>query len=152
MDEKKVKKVKTLADLPLPDMGSVDLPRGDTVLRIPIRAISLEDSEKIDEQFKSPQAPRKFDKKGDFTDNGKPGWYFDDTDPVFKEQMAALATEQNHALVLAGIGIELEGATAAEKWENLRKHLTVGDLAIVQNAVLTLSNMTDEMIDAAKNS
>lgn len=145
-----VKVVKTLADLEIPESGTVDLPRGDHSLRIPIKAITLEEQEEMQKDYKSPSPPRNFDKTGKKTADGKPGFYFDTDDPVYRQQIEDTQFAQTRAMAIAGLDIPLEGDDIDEKWNSIRKKLTVGDLVIIMEAILELSNVSSEEVEEAK--
>jgi hypothetical protein len=146
------REVKTLTDFTLPEGGTVDIPRGDEPLRVPIKAISLELQEHMDDKFKLPPPPRKFDKKGQYTDTGRPGFYVDAQDPLYVEQVEAVNTERVKAMMIEGLGVEIPGKDYEEKWSALKKRLTIGDLAMILEGIMEISNISDSKVEEAKNS
>jgi hypothetical protein len=147
-----VKQVKSLDDLSLPESGTVDIPRGSSFLRVPIKAISLSEQEALTEEYKTPGPPKKMDKTGQKTDSGKPGLYFDPDDPVYLRLIDEINTKQSRALAIKGIDITIEGESLEDKWAALSQRLTVGDLTMILGAILELSNISDEKVDEAKKS
>lgn len=144
-----IKPVKSLDDLMLPEKSSVDLTRGDDVLRVPIQAVSLEEQEKLMEKYKSPSPPMQWRKD---PDSGKMVFEPNPNDPAYLEAVEEISTKQTRALALAGIDIEIEGEDTDTKYENLRKKLTIGDLTILLGAIMELSNVGEDKIAEAKKS
>ena len=145
-----VKEVKSLDDLSLPEAGTIDIPRGDSALRVPIKAISLEEQERLSEEYKEPSPPKKMDKKGDRSPTGKPGFYFDDTDPLYLKLVEETSQSQTRALAITGIDIDLPGEDVDEKWASLSAKLTIGDLSMILGAIMEMSNISDEKVEEAK--
>jgi len=144
-----IKDVKTLADITLPEKGSVDIPRGKDSLRVPIRAISLEDQQRMSKQYETPAPPRKMRKDAQNRPTGE--WYLDADDPLYKQQISEVRDDLMRDMTLSGLAFEMEGETLEEKWARLCKVLTPGDLSIILDAVNKLSNIDEEMVDRVKN-
>lgn len=141
--------VKSLADIIGPPDGSVDLPRGEKILRIPIKAVSLEEQEKLADKYKAPAPPVQARPN---PATGKMEFVSNEYDAAYVEAVEQVSRKQTRALALAGMRFEVEGKDLEEKWNNLRKKLTIGDLAIILGAILELSNVGDDKIEEAKNS
>ena len=141
--------VKSLSDILGPPDGSVDVPRGDEVLRIPIKAVSIEEQENLGEKYKAPAPPVQARPN---PATGKMEFIPNENDPAYLEAVAQTSTSQTRALALAGMRFDVDGEDMEEKWGNLRKKLTIGDLAIILGGILSLSNVGDDKIEEAKNS
>lgn len=145
-----MKVVKSLDDITLPDEGTVEIPRPKGELRIPIRPIAMAQHQKMMRDHAAPAAPQKFDKTGKMTQDGKPGFYFDESDPVHQKLVADNADAMMKDMVLAGVALDIPGDTVDEKWGNLSAKLTAGDMNLIMEAVNALSNIT--LVDEVKNS
>lgn len=146
-----MKVVKSLDDITLPEEGTVDIPRPKGALRIPIRPIPMSDHQKMMRDHQPPAPPQKMDKTGELTPDGKPGWYFDESDPVHQKIVSEKNDELMRELVLAGIALDIPG-TPEERWLELSKRLTAGDMTLIMEGINRLSNITSEKADEAKNS
>ena len=147
-----MKEVKSLGDISLPENGTIDLPRPDEDLRIPIKAISLEEQQRMAKDWAPPPAPKKFDKSGKMTENGKPGYYFDESDSVYQASLVTIREGLKRDATITALAFEVDGEGLDEKWCNLAKKLTMGDLEIILGAVNELSNITNEEVEQVKNS
>ncbi len=140
-----VKVVKTLDDITLPESGFVNIKRGKSVLRIPIKAISLEEQERIEAEFEIPAPPKNFDRE-------RKVYYADENDPLYQKQVRDISSKRVYATAIASMDIEIPGENFDEKAANLRKHFTVGDLALVIDAYSELSNVSEKEVEEVKNS
>ena len=140
--------VKTLEDLTLPKEGWVELPRKDKALRIPIKAVSLEEQEKLMTLYKSPAAPMQWKRD---PNSGKMALVSNEADAAYLDALEQTNRSQSRALTISGLGLEIEGATIDEKWSALSKRLTIGDTAIILSAILEISNVGDDKVEEAKN-
>ena len=142
-----MKEITSLSDFTMPEEGYVEIPRknGEDE-RFPIRALSAGESQEIYDRNRAPAAPKKFDKTGKFTENGKPGWYYDESDPVHQQ----LVSEKSQAVTyeMAVAAIPIPDLTV----DYLKEHLTIGDISLILDAVNDLSNITSEDEEAVKNS
>ena len=146
----KITVVKSLADLALPGEGAVDVPRvGGKVLRVPIKAITLEEQEKWAEKYKPPRPPVQ---PRPNPETHKMEFIPNDTDPAYLDALQKHNNFNARLILITGLGFEVDGKDVDEKYENLAKQLTVGDLAIILGAILEISNVDDEIISTAKNS
>ena len=141
--------VKSLSDILGPPIGSVDVPRGEETLRIPIKAVSLEEQEELAKKYRAPAPPVQA-RPNPVT--GKMEFVANENDPAYLEAVEEVSGKQTRALILAGITFEIDGEDLEEKWGGLRKKLTIGDLTMITGAILELSNVGDDKIEEAKNS
>jgi hypothetical protein len=146
-----MKVVKSLADIALPEEGTIEIPRKSGALQIPIKPISLAEQQRMGRDHKAPAPPQKFDKSGKMTADGKPGFYFDENDPVHLELVANVSQELLQDMTISGLAFDVDGATLEEKWDALSKVLTTGDLTIILDAVNALSNIEGTLAEV-KNS
>jgi len=146
-----MKVVKSLDDITLPEEGTIEIPREGGPLRIPIRPIPMSDHQQMMKDFKPPAAPQKFDKLGKMTADGKPGFYFDENDPVHQGIVTERSEGLMKAMVLKGMALNIPG-TPDEQYEALSKKLTAGDFSIILEGINALSNITSEKADEVKNS
>ena len=109
---KEVKVIKSLVDLPeLPTDGSVDIPRQDMDLRIPIKAISASESNEIMKKNRAPAPPKKMGRD----ENNKPTgvYYLDENDPLYLELLQDSQMDSIKDMALAGIDLPFSlGSTA----------------------------------------
>lgn len=144
-----IKKVESLADVTLPETGTVDIPRGKDSLRVPIKAISLEDQQRMSDAYEAPSPPRKMGKDAHGKATGV--WYHDADDPVYKATLREARDNLMKDMTISGLAFEVDGEDISEKWSNIAKKLTPGDLSMILDAVNKLSNISDEMVDSVKN-
>lgn len=142
-----VKLVKTLADLTLPDDGTVEVRRKNgQALLIPIRAISGDLQEEIERKARPPAPPRKMRMEG-----GRPTgeWYNDENDPVYLSQMEEKQYELKRDMILAGVAIE---DLNAETYKTFLSGIVVGDIETILMAINDLSNVGDFTDEVKKSS
>ena len=139
--------VKTLEDLTLPEGGWVELPRRDKALRVPIKAVSVDEQERFGKLYKGPKPPMQW--KPD-PNTGKMQMISNEFDAAYMEAVEKVNQSQSRALTIAGLGFEVEGVTVDEKWEALNKRLTIGDIAMILTAILEISNVGEDKVEEAK--
>ena len=148
-----MKVVKSLDDIALPKEGSVEIPRDDEGLMVPIRAIPANEHRKIMRDAKAPAPPKKM-RKVDGKATGE--WYEDPNDPVYLELVEKSSDKMLAAVILAGVALDIPGETDDEKFEALSSKLTFGDLNIIVEGINSLGNVTpeeqEEDTEAVKNS
>lgn len=144
-----MKEVKSLADISIPDTGSVDIKRGGDTLRIPIRPISQKEMDRITGLFRPPAAP---EQNRPDPQTGKIVIVRNEADAAWLEAVKDLETRQTHAVLVGGMDIDIPGNTVEEKWDAISERFTLGEMNIIITAIMDLSSLEDEAIAEAKNS
>ncbi len=144
-----VKLISSVGDIALPGKGTVDIPRGDSVLRIPIKTITAAEQQDIMERFQAPAPPfqpRKNSATGqiEFTKN--------ESDPAWIESVRRLEQQQTKAFFLSGLDFKVEGDNVNEQYSSIAERLSMGEALMVIQSILEMSRIDDATIEKAKNS
>ena len=144
-----VKHVKTLADITMPDKGTVDIEKGEDVLRIPIKVITQKLLEDITNRFRPPAAPVQWRRN---PNTGDMEQFANENDPAWKEEMRNYEASQTKSILLAGLDLELPGETDDEKWGNLASRFSIGEMNALLAGIMELSKIGEDVIEQAKKS
>jgi hypothetical protein len=144
-----LKQVRSLADVDLPDKGTVDIVRGETTLRIPIKAITQADQNRITEEFKAPAPPVQWRKN---PETNKMEQFANELDAGYQDTVRKNTMQQTQAFILLGIEMTVPGEDDDAKWQALSERFTLGEMNSILTGIMELSQLNQEAIEAAKNS
>ena len=143
-----LKDITSLADISVPESGTVELVRGEDTLRIPIKAISQKDMDKILSLYSTPAAPIQPQKVDGRTIKMIPN----EGDAAYLEAVKKLESKQTHAVLLAGLDIDIPGETPDDQWDVISERFSLGEMVAVIGAIMSLSSIDEDAIDEVKNS
>lgn len=137
--------VKSLADVPFHDTGTVDIYRGSEVLTFSVRPITQGAMESIDEKYPDPPVPiQPVDATGLRLPNP--------SDPAYLEAVAKVQATRNRACILAGLDIDLPGEKVDDKWASLAERCTVGEIGAISDAIWAMTRQEPNKVDDIKKS
>jgi hypothetical protein len=142
-------KVANLDDLVLPQDGTVDLPRGDDVYSLPIRALTTKEVQAIAKEHQPPNAPKMW--RPESGPGSKMIQYANFDDPAYVAEVDKANEDKVKATILLGLKVTIPGSSLEEKWEALSTHIVGNEWMAIFKGINELSNALGRVAEEAKN-